>query len=175
MTEQPWFVGERAESLAILHLTRRKELEVIPISRYAHRAGYDLLVRVNQPNMADDATFAVAVKGERSLPQGRDHLFQVRYSPIQLKQAELPVCIFLFNVTTEVGFYRWLYEPAVDKRNQANLRLAAEFSQQTTPDGMGRKEITVRSPFEELSDQALQAIVSLVTRWYGAKRQVAAV
>ncbi len=170
MTDQPWFIGERAEALAILHLTRCKELEIVPVSGYGNGAGIDLLVRVNQPELPENAIFAVEVKGERSLPHVRDQKFQVRYSPSQIKQSAWPVCVFLFNVTTEEGYYRWLYEPVIDDQNRAVLRLASEFSQRLAIDGTQSKAIAVSSPFEKLTNQALQGLVRLVTRWYGVQR-----
>ncbi len=170
MTEQPWFIRERAEALAILHLTRCRELAVIPVSGYGNGAGHDLLVRVNQPELPENAFFAVEVKGERSLPHVRNQQFHVRYTPIQIKASEVPVCVFLFNVTTEEGYYRWLYEPVIDNQNRAILRLASEFLQQLASDGTTRKVITVGSPFEKLTEQALHTIVRLVARWYGAQR-----
>lgn len=40
---QPWFVEERADHLALMHLTRRDDLRVV---RQHHGSGMDLLVTI---------------------------------------------------------------------------------------------------------------------------------
>ncbi len=63
VAEQSWVEGVRADALAKIFLTRRDELDVIPVSRSGQSLGYDILVRVQDEDASVVPEFAVSVKG----------------------------------------------------------------------------------------------------------------
>lgn len=170
MANQPWFVVERADALAALYLTRRSDVEVIPVSRYVRQPGYDFLVRITRPNLSNAALFAVETKGFRSFPRNGSAQLELDFALSEIQGSELPICIFVFDVTTEEGRYRWLYEPVLNGQKAPYLRLNDEFVPHVSGDNGARKRISVHSPFEILNDESIEAIVDRVAGWYEAKR-----
>jgi len=170
--KQPWFVTERAEALAIVQLTRRPDLEIIPTPRQR----YDLLVRIGAScPPAKPRLFAVETRGmERRSWRGsarKGPVFAVEYAPEQLVGEGLPVCTFLYMVDEEDGYYRWLHEPVLTSDGQAELRLdqgiprlhdSLEALQRTL-------DTRVSLAFTPLDDEAITAIVNKVTKWYEAR------
>jgi hypothetical protein len=166
--EQTWYVAERAEALAAIYLTRRDDLEVVPVSRYDRTAGYDLLVRMRNQGYCDDVSFGVETKGTRSKRSATKRDFTVNYTRNQLHSAELPVCVFLFSVDDEQGFYRWLHEPVITPEGRAILRLNVDVGWETFGQ---RDHVRVRTRFDILDDRAVDRLVSDVKDWYRVRCQ----
>ncbi len=149
--EQAWYVAERAEALATLFLTRRNDLEVIPSGRYGRNTNYNLLVRIAMDRTSTETretTFAIEVKGIRSEKKRGEHAFLVNYTRSELRNVGLPICVFLFAVDDEQGYYRWLFEPVISPHGKAELR----FGLDVTPDDPARHEqVSIRSDFEPLT------------------------
>lgn len=167
--EQAWYITERAEALATLFLTRRNDLEVIPSGRYGQESGYHILVRIKMEHASTDTTFGIQVKGVRSEKRRGKSSFPVTYARSQLRDTGLPICVFLFAVDDEQGYYRWLLESVISPTGKAKLR----FGLAITHDNLERRErVLVRSIFEPLNNltgQALDALTEQVKRWYMVK------
>jgi hypothetical protein len=167
--EQAWFIAERAEALATVYLTRRDDLHVIPMPLHALGPGYDLLVQVDTSNTHKPLAFGVEVKGLRGLrsqPHRDNHgIFTVSLGPSTLQHRGLPVCLFLFTVDDERGYYHWLHKPVITPRGKAELRFDFEPLQGKTNN---RGAITVRDKFGKLDNEAVDRIVGEVHRWYKA-------
>lgn len=164
--EQAWYIAERAEALATLFLTRRDDLEVRPSGRYGRDAGYDILVQIKKDHTVTDAAFGIEVKGVRSEKRRGKSAFLVNYARSEIRAATLPVCIFLFAVDDEQGFYRWLFEPVISPQGKAELRFNLNI---THDDPARREQVSVRSDFAPLTGQAIDAIIEQVKRWYAHK------
>lgn len=164
--EQAWYIAERAEALATLFLTRRDDLEVIPTGRYGRDASYDILVRIKQEHAVTDATFGIEVKGVRSEKRRGSNSFLVNYVRSEIRDAAFPVCIFLFAVDDEQGYYRWLFEPVISPTGKATLRFGLDMAH----DDLARRErVAVRSIFEPLTGHAIDALIERVKHWYTVK------
>ncbi len=177
-TVEPWYIGERAEALATMYLTRRQDLEVSSVSPRSRYTGSDIQIRLKSKSGGAPITFIVKVKGvfrsspRLGLPSSR--MFPVRYAVQELEDRGLPVCIFLFTVDDERGYYRWLYEPVVSDQQQAVLRLEQNFAS-ISPEDQERQQVVILSKFEELNDEAIAKVVHQVMQWYRAARPVLAV
>lgn len=172
--KQPWFVVERAEALAVIALTRRDDLEVIPTPRQ----NYDLLVRINDTRPASEPRFfVVETRGleqrSRAAARAKEGIFPVEYSPLELSGEGLPVCTFLFLVDQTEGYYRWLHEPTVNHNGLAVLRLDQEIPRLHDSLDALRRTINIRVDlkFTPLDNEAIDMIVMQVAKWYEAKQQ----
>src|SRR6266542_116124 len=168
--EQPWYVGERAEALAIVYLTRREDLDVVSASACMRSSGYDLLVYVGGRDEPEPVTFAVEVKGQlshraRSSRSG-DITFSVPHTPRELQTSGIPVCLFLFTVDDRQGFNRWLFRPVITPEGKAELVFDEDSSVRVNETRPG--QILVRSRFRKLTNEAIDVIVDEVTKWHKA-------
>lgn len=164
--EQAWYIAERAEALATVFLTRRGDLEVIPSGRYGRDASYDLLVRIATAHTATDTTFGVEVKGVRSVKRRGKNAFLVNYTRRELRDTGLPICLFLFAVDDEQGYYRWLFEPVISSHDKAELHIGMTI---THDDPAQHERIVARDEFAPLTDHAIDTIVEQVKHWYTLK------
>ena len=167
ITEQSFQISKHAEVLATVCLARRHDLLVIPVSRYNRDAGYDLLVQLNNKKFDSNMSFAIKVKGMVGTNLEQSNSFAVHYGRGQIQNGGLPACIFLFNVDSEQGYYRWLYEPIIDENGRPHLRL--DHKLESSPNHSQRSKI--RWEFQVLDDDALQRIIDQVTRWYKVKQE----
>ena len=145
---QPWFVEERTEHLAMMHLTRREDLRV---ARHREHRGMDLLVTVLNDREFSGRQFGVVLKARtsgskppradsRTIAQEREHYRDVPF----------PVCMLFFSLDTDRGYYRWIVEPRVDE-------------------GSPVLEMPGQMIFCELSPSSLDTIVARVNAWYDAR------
>lgn len=149
------FIGERAENLAIVHLTRRSDLLVGRTSTRGE--GLDLLVTIRKDGAATGRLLGVQVKG-RAEATGRGKVPRVRLTPAEARRVQgvaFPVCAFLFTMEEDDGYYRWVREPVVGSNRQPGLTAAD-------------------AGWAPLTDEALGRIVSAVDAWYDARRHRAA-
>ncbi len=165
---EPWFIGERAEALATMYLTRRQDLDVLPLP--ARARGDDLWVRLRDADHPN-AHFLVEVKGILlSHPRSRQPVreqFPVRYTRRDLGDRDVPVCLFLFTVDDEQGYYRWLYEPVITQ-GHARLRLDPRIDS-LPPEERQRQQVVVLSKFKPLDDGAIDTVVQQVADWYATE------
>ncbi len=113
-SSEAWFVGDRAENLAIVLLTR------FPVSvrrETDNHQGLDLRVVVD-PDKPGFREFGIEIKGATRISQLVDQHHRVRAAAIRasrqvLKDCPFPVALMMFDVTRDEGFFGWLLAPVV--------------------------------------------------------------
>jgi hypothetical protein len=120
---------QRAELLANLVLTRRKDVRVYPVGE-KYDIGIDLFVRVMIPVMDRQVlpTFGVQVKGTPhpliDVQAATRHAKGITQTP--LKGLFLfPIVVFLFSMEGDKGYYSWLMEPSVSSEGSPTLERAS--------------------------------------------------
>jgi hypothetical protein len=112
--KQEWFVAERARALALMHLTRRKDLVVTQAER---GVGLEYVVYITkeggEPSLRQ---FGVFLRGTKSAVT-EDQLNRVLRPTVQsfqrVGQFPYPVCLFHFTMDDDQGYYTWVAEPVV--------------------------------------------------------------
>jgi hypothetical protein len=145
---QPWFVAERAEHLAMMHLTRRDDLRVMP---RPGGCGIDLLVTIMRDGIFSGRQFGVVIKARmgghkpprmdaRTVAREREHFRDVPF----------PVVMLFFSLDTDRGYCRWIVEPAGD-------------------DAAPMLEMPEQMLMWEMHPSSLDVIVERVNAWYDAR------
>jgi hypothetical protein len=144
-TSMAEFIKERARLLAFVVLTRRDD---VVVDRGGSHLGFDYLVSLGSNGTPTGRVFGVHVEGrdvgQAALPLSRD--------PVEAEDAPFPVCVFLFMMEDDRGYYRWLKEPVV-ARGRSQLRKPAD------------------ARWVDLDTAALGEIVGRVNQWYDAPRR----
>ncbi len=113
-SSEAWFVGDRAQNLAIVLLTRFP----VSVKRETNNdRGLDLRAAVD-PDKPGFREFGVEIKGTTRISQLVDqhhhvHAERIRASRRLLKDCPFPVAVMVFDVTTDEGFFGWLLAPVV--------------------------------------------------------------
>jgi hypothetical protein len=145
----------RAESLAIVYLTRHPDLLV---DRYDRPdSGMDLLVTIAPEGRATGRLFGVKVKGISRSTNGY-RADAIPYSAVsdhaikKLTEVPFPVCLFVFEMYSDQGFWLWGREPRVAEDN--------------------RRDLVNGNPKElaPLTRETISSLVEYVNRWYDAGR-----
>lgn len=145
---QPWFVEERAEHLALMHLTRRDDLRVV---RQRHESGMDLLVTVLNDGLFSGRQFGVVLSarmGGQKPPRMTSRAVAAERD--RYRDVPFPACMFFFSLDTDLGWYRWIVEPRLDDASVA-LDLPGQML------------------FSALTLSSLAALVDRVNAWYDAR------
>jgi len=144
---QPWYIGERAEALARVYLTRRSDLLV---KQENADYGVDYIVEITKNNRPTRRVFGVQVKA-RVAPitaGAKDSLTAFRFAPeIWMAEIPFPLCLFAFTMENDEGFYQWVVEPIV------------------TVDGP-KLHLNTDTELSRLDNAALDRIVEQVNSWY---------
>ena len=169
---EPWFIGDRAIALATMYLTRRQDLEILPVVARGHDSSDDIRVELRSQSNAFPVHFLVKVKGVlRSGPRpGRSNgVFPVRYTRQELEYQGIPVCVFLFTVDDEQGYYRWLYEPVIAEQKNGVLQLDQSLESVSSKDRESL-QVVILNKFERLDNDAIDKMVHDVAEWYKVAR-----
>jgi hypothetical protein len=151
-------IGLRAESLAVVYLTRRSDLIV---RTEPHDTGIDLLVSIKTNDHMSGRLFGVIVKGSsakqwHSTENGLIwRMISEVATPLDYKKIEdfpFPVCLFVFRLEDDTGYWFWLRRPEVDGSQNRSLVV-------------DRSHILQR-----LDNDAIDELVKTVNRWYEAGR-----
>jgi hypothetical protein len=169
-----WIYAMRAETLAKLFLTRRRDLDILALPESTSRVGYDLLIRVNGAGTVDTPEFGVEIKGiDQPLESSRwrspllRSLVQTRNrDTVRMTDEYLPICLFVFNIDTEEGLYLWLREPHLEQNGHTKAYLSTNLSE---ANGSQRALATNGARFEKLDKAALDRIVEKVVEWYRSR------
>ena len=146
------FMGRRAELLAFVHLTRRDDVAVDRPA--AADFGVDYLVSLAGQGTPPGRIFGVQAKaldGCVAHPGDLDRAPALRLKRQHPPAAPLPLCLFVFTMNDDRGFYGWLKEPVVGADGAAVLRLVDSIR------------------WKELDDGGLGEIVAAVNDWYDAR------
>jgi hypothetical protein len=146
---------QRAELLANLVLTRRKDVQVLSFGDQAD-VGIDLLARIDKPLLNGQflPSFAVQVLG--TADPLADEESASRYVNRRWKHRPprfgllCPIAVFLFSMDGDVGYYGWLMEPHVTKEEGPRLTLVS-------PLGMMR-----------INKRVIDDLIDRVEKWFEA-------
>ncbi|MHC5537939.1 hypothetical protein ACYOEI_06875 [Singulisphaera rosea] len=143
------YLNQRLEALAIIHLTRRKDLVV---TKSDLDIGVDLFVYINQSREPSRRVFGVMIEGTTdAIADQEEATARLNLLKIQQKGAQvmMPVCVFLFSMQDDQGYYDWQAEPLFED---------------------GRVQLPLKTTFEarELTPHAMDRIIDAVNRWYDA-------
>lgn len=144
-----WYLSQRAELLAVLHLTRRSDLVV---SRPADDLGLDLLVSVIKNGQYTGRMFGVVVKA--SVHAVRRHGEKGEYR-VQLSarlmasfwDVPFPVCLFFFIMQNDAAYYVWLKEPS-----PAGWGLRMPYKSRGATDAVGSNESATTARYRSSSE-----------------------
>lgn len=147
-----WYIGQRAEQLAYVYLSRRDDLV---IAKQADDYGVDFLVSIVKDGQYTGRIFGVQVKAKLSLQpvqqEGEEATDSFRLdisdSPVPI-DIPFPLCLFAFAMDKDEGYYKWIKKPT--------------FSSE------GRPELVLRqsNTFKKLTNAELDNIVAQVNLWY---------
>jgi hypothetical protein len=148
--EQKWFVAERTRMMALVHLTRRKDLTITEAGK---GIGLDLIVSVATADQERSLRqFGVFLRGTIS-PVSEEQLNKALRPTMEsfqrLGQFPYPVVLFHFTMEGDRGDWTWVAEPQVVEDNPRLLMHC---------EAHGRV----------LDRAALDEIVERVGRWYDA-------
>ena len=145
-----YFIAERAEHLAIVHLTRSPNLAIKHLK--GADSGLDLLVTILQDQLPTGRMFGVQVKGYDRTFENIQQLSSVLGETEKIYPQELPfpVCLFVFTMDDDKGYYQWL--------NYLNNSSTTALNFQ----------------WRSLDASSVEQILKEVNAWYEAKRHSAA-
>lgn len=143
------YLDQRLQALAIIHLTRRKDLVV---TKSDLDSGVDLFVYINRPGEPSRRVFGVMIEGttdaiaDQGEATARLNLMNIHQ---QGAQVMMPVCVFLFSMQDDQGYYDWQAEPRLED---------------------GKAQLPLKTSFEarKLTPHAMDNIIAAVDRWYDA-------
>ncbi|MEH2168711.1 MAG: DUF4365 domain-containing protein [Nostoc sp.] len=123
-TTAPWYIGRRAESLAVVYLTRRDDLV---ISQPTPNQGLDFLITITKNGVFTGRLFGIEVKATDSTSSLSKHNDILKLDKERLNRLEkfkdlpFPVCLFFFILENDRGYYKWILEPRINGQKQVSL------------------------------------------------------
>jgi Domain of unknown function (DUF4365) len=154
-TAAPWYIGKRAESLAIVYLTRRDDLI---ISQPTPDKGLDFLITITKDGVSSGRLFAVKVKATVStsgLIQHNDIIkLKTNINTYLFRDLPFPACLFFFTLDNDQAYYKWILEPNIHDQNNGNL----QFNE--------NKEL------QKLDDKEIDNIIARVNSWYDQRNNI---
>lgn len=146
----PEFVGQRAEQLARMYLTRRKDIEIV---NAPEDLGYDLLVSLLQNGENVGRHLAVQVKAAisgKSLKKREDAVQSesVIATMSHVRDLPFPVCLFFFTMDDDSAYWKWIREPLFEEPGRSKLSL------------------NLSSTLRHLTDDELDRIMTDARKWY---------
>lgn len=148
------FIAERAESLAVMYLTRRQDLVIERMKSADY--GFDILVTILRDNLPTGRVFGVQVKAQdTAIGNLQDISLSIaRQTTEYLHNVPFPLYLFLFTMEGDKGYYRWLNNVIAD-------------SNQVSP-------VLQKEQWHSLDENGIRQIVDDVNAWYDAKSHFAA-
>lgn len=158
--ETIWYLEKRAMQLAFVYLSRRSDL-VITEQSQGFDYGVDYLVSLMSNGEYTGRMFGVEVKARKSVSQVRRSGLGDDEAHINLKvqvprDIPFPLCLFVFIMETDEGYFRWLKKPIYGEQSHPRLLLEKGNS------------------FWKLKNEVLDDIVAEVNKWYDNKLKIPA-
>jgi hypothetical protein len=151
MTEvSPSEIETRAQNLATFYLTRRDDLAVIQQDKEYR---LDFLLKIIKDSESTEKLFGIEVKGVRP-PEDQSKpselkTFRIKDSQLNLlKNLPFPICLFIFTIENDKGYYRWINEPI------------------TEPGRFRRLMPSKKDELTTLTNREVDKIVARVSKWY---------
>jgi hypothetical protein len=154
------YTEERAELLAKLILTRRKDLQVVSFAD-REELGIDMIVRILQAGADEQMVspyFAAQILGTSDLLEDEDAATKFanrngKHRPTQMLWL-CPILVLLFTVERDVGYYAWLLKPDVSAKEGPSLTRVQSLS------------------MKKLSNKTVDEIIRQVRDWFEAMREL---
>ena len=150
-TQSEWYIGERVKALAVMHLTRRKDLVVKEEVREPGKIR-DLLVEIISPEKVGWRRFGVYLQGTKAAVTEK-HADRVLSLSLQrfrdYGETPYPFCLFYFTMDDNQGYFTWVAEPIIS-------------------DGTPKLDYHEEAHCIKLDREALDHIVDRVNDWYDA-------
>ncbi len=159
--ENVWYLGKRAEQLAFVYLSRREDLAITAPSQSVDY-GVDYLVSLMKDGEYTGRMFGVEVKALKSASQVRAVTPDGGEAQINIKEVfvprdiPFPLCLFVFIMETDEGYFRWLKKPVYGEQSYPRLLLDE-----------GKL-------FFRLESDTLDDIIAEVNNWYDSKMKIPA-
>ena len=104
--EKTWYLGERAQSLAIVALTDNPDVSVLP--QQDANGGLSILATLRESGKPVGRFFGVDVRAGLSGDFGGARSISLdKESQIRYRDVPFPVCLFLFTVDNGQGYWGW--------------------------------------------------------------------
>lgn len=153
-TEQAWYIGQRAESLTVVYLTRRSDLIVTPQPK-----GYGLsfLVEISKLGSHSGRIFGIQIQATVNntiVIENENKTLEIKQdlpSTDLISELPFPVCLFFWTLNNDQAYYKWVLEPIIETPNYPRLL----FNQNQV--------------FKRLSNEEIEKIVSIVNNWYDSR------
>lgn len=153
-TEQAWYIGQRAESLTVVYLTRRDDLIVTPQpSCY----GLSFLVEISKSGSRSGRIFGIQIEAtvnNTKVFENHNKIFEIKQdlpSTDSISELPFPVCLFFWTLNNDEAYYKWILEPVIETQNYPRLL----FNQSQV--------------FKRLNNEEIEKIVSTVNNWYDSR------
>lgn len=150
MRDMGEFFERRAESLAIVYLTRRDDLVVNRVVSPSGAA--DFLVEVMREGESTGRVFGVRVRAfEHAVERADELMVPLGGAAAAVSDAPMPYCAFVFTMQDDRGYFSWLKEPATTSRSGPGLKAVRE------------------ARWRKLDDGGMDRLVASVNAWYDAQ------
>ncbi len=151
-----WYVDQRAEQLAFVYLSRRDDLI---IRQQSNDALVDYLVTITENGLYTGKMFGVQVHAQLSIqPAYSGSALTIDLeAPLIPEDLPFPLCLFVFSMDTDIGYYRWLKAPTFTQAGKAML----------TVNRKNEFKALTRDEFDQMIDQ--------INLWYERQPHQAAV
>lgn len=150
------YTDERAELLAKLILTRRKDLQLVSFED-RQDLGIDMIIRMSNPQGAEELVapyFAAQIMGVSDPLENEEAATKYASRNWKRRPAKslwlCPILVMLFTVEGDVGYYSWLMEPDVGKEDEPSLTRVSSPS------------------MRKLNNKAVDEIIERVREWFEA-------
>lgn len=147
-----YFIHQRAESLAMVYLTRSKDLL---IERTRVNNGIDMLITILQDNLPTGRIFGIEVKGLdkafKDIQQEALWILSKEQKKDYVQELPFPLCLMVFTMDDDKGYYRWL-----------------RYSNELNHNSLLQEE------WHSLDDYPVNQLTDAVNAWYDEKRHSAA-
>ena len=152
------FIGERAEQLAIVYLTRSPE---IAIERLSSDFGLDMLITIRPNQSATGRVFGVQVKARNKAPQNFESL-TLRAEPEAYQDFTFPILTIVFTMDNDQGYSPGLILPKTRDVNLSTQNTYRPYSAE------------IHDEWRSLNEYPIQQLISEVNAWYDTRRNLAA-
>ncbi|MCP4698542.1 MAG: DUF4365 domain-containing protein [Gammaproteobacteria bacterium] len=150
-----WYIGQRAEQLAFVYLSRRDDL-IIANGSDSH--GLDLIVNITGNGKFTGRMFGVQLKAYKTL---EDVISERKKDCIEvkpglkkariLKDIPFPMVMFLFGMDNDEGYYHWVNQKSLHEMINRN------------------PESSCQTSFKKITNQNINCLVREINQWYDKK------
>lgn len=147
-TAEQWYIGQRAEALTRVLLTRRDDLLITPVHDDDH--GVDFRVEITSNKQPTGRIFGVQVQARLQALPPHALILPNGYALARATHATFPICLFFFTMEDNGAYYQWLVEPILTKEQQPKLSKAT------------------KNQVERLNSEEVDRIIGRVNEWYNS-------